>query len=66
MCPLPKLYIERSLYGIDKSAQSADRFIGGGTNVTFELGNETFYRLIKLTIKLHRYFLYESQMNKNV
>ena len=38
---------ERSLYGIGKSAQSADRFIGGGTNVTFELGNETFYRLIK-------------------
>ena len=38
---------ERSLYGIGKTAHSADRFIGGGTNVSFELGNETFYWLIK-------------------
>ena len=55
---------ERSLYGIGKTAYSADRFIGGGTNVSFELGNETFYWLIKACHQIHIHFESNNHMNE--
>ena len=55
---------ERSLYGIGKTAHSADRFIGGGTNVSFELGNETFYWLIKACHQIHIHFESNNHMNE--
>ena len=55
---------ERSLYGIGKTAHSADRFIGGGTNVSFELGNETFYWLIKACHQIQKHFESNNHMNE--
>ena len=55
---------ERSLYGIGKTAHSADRFIGGGTNVSFELGNETFYWLIKDCHQIKIHFESNNHMNE--